>query len=447
MTVSTTRRALLGTIATCALPSLVACGVAPASESGNRPATISGPKEITYAGWSSNLTNPGAEATRKAFAEQFGGVKFEEQVTPWGEYINKQVVLMASGSAPDVVTSENEQFPTFAKGQLFRPLAPFFNKDKSLAAKDFYPQLTACYTASGELFCLPGDLAPISAVFVNKQLFDAAGVAIPSESASSNFTWDNVVELARKLTKPDGSQYGLLVEYFESLPYSGGAYYVNDRLKPTRGAMDDPRWARAIDIWVDWTTKTKIQPTSADRDRLGQKDYWALFAQNNLAMYVTGPWQIGNFMRMTPDLKWDMFWVPKLQNGAQRKFRTGGSGLGMTKNARNPDLAWEWLKFTNTKPGYDVRLPHNSPTVLGLRAHIPSNELEVARVKKLGMANVEILVKGAADVLWWPFHPEWSRINQEVIGPERGKMLRGEVAAPAALKDVNERLTRELQTG
>ena len=440
-----TRRLLIGSLASFTVPALAGCGGTAGPDGGNRAATISGVKEISYAGWSSNLANPGAEATRKAFTEQFGGVKFEEQVTPWGEYINKQVVLMASGSAPDVVTSENEQFPTFAKGQLFRPLAPFLNKDKGLATKDFYPQLNACYTANGELFCLPGDLAPISAVFANKQLFDAAGLQLPSEGASNNFTWDNVVELARKLTKPDGSQYGLLVEYFESVPYSGGAFYVNDRLKPTKGGLDDPRWSRSVDMWVDWTTKMKIQPTSADRDRLGQKDYWALFAQNNVAMYVTGPWQIGNFMRMTPDLKWDMFWVPKLQNGAQRKFRTGGSGLGMSKNARNPDLAWEWLKFTNTKPGYEVRLPHNPPTVLGLRAHIPSNELEVARVKKLGMANVDILVKGAADVLWWPFHPEWSRINQEVIGPDRGKMLRGEVPAPAALKDVNERLTRELQ--
>ena len=443
---TTTRRTLAALVSTAGTAGiLAACGAASGSDTGSRPAQISGPKEISYAGWSSNLANPGAEATRKAFGDQFGGVKFEEQVTPWAEYINKQVVLMASGSAPDVVTSENEQFPAFAKGQLFRPLAPFMNKDKTVAAKDFYPQLAACYTAGGELFCLPGDLAPISAVFANKQLFDAAGIPVPSESASNNFTWDNVVELARKLTKPDGSQYGLLVEYFESVPYSGGAFYVNDRLKPTRGAMDDPRWARAIDMWVDWTTKTKIQPLSSDRDRLGQRDWWALFAQNNVAMYVTGPWQIGSFMRMTPDLKWDMFWVPRLQAGAQRKFRTGGSGLGVTKNARNPDLAWEWTKFTNTKPGYEVRLPHNPPNSLGLRAHIPSNELEVARVKKMGMNNVDILVKGAADVLWWPFHPEWPRINQDVIGPDRGKMLRGEVPAPATLKDVNERLTRELQ--
>ncbi|MDQ3700628.1 MAG: extracellular solute-binding protein [Chloroflexota bacterium] len=425
---------------------LAACG-GPTGGTPAGPAPTSGPKEITYAGWSSNLTNPGAEATRNAFSEQFGGVKFEEQVTPWAEYINKQVVLMASDSAPDVVTSENEQFPAFAKGQLYRSIGPFLSKDKAVGTKDFYPQLTACYTAESELFCLPGDLAPVSAVFASKQVFDAAGVAIPSEAASANFTWDAIVELARKLTKPDGSQYGLSVEYFESLPYSGGAYYVNDRLRPTKGAMDDARWAKAIDLWVDWTTKTKIMPTAADRDRLGQKDWWALFAQNKVGMYITGPWQIGNFMRMEPSMKWDMFWVPRLQTGATRKFRTGGSGVGLTKNARNPDLAWEWVKFNNTKPGYEIGIGHNAPEVVRLRAHVPSTDAEVARLKKLGMANVDILVKGATDVLWWPFHAEWPRIRGAVINDDMNKMLRGEIPAAATLKEVNERLTRELQVG
>jgi multiple sugar transport system substrate-binding protein len=426
---------------------LVACGGPPAPAGGTTAAPLAGPKALAYAGWSSNLTNPAAEATRKAFSEQFGGVTFEEQVTPWAEYINKQIVLMASGSAPDVVTSENEQFPAFAKGQLYRPLAPFLNRDKTVAAKDFYPQLTACYTAEGELYCLPGDLAPVSAVFANTELFAAAGVRLPTEAESNTFTWDQVVELARKLTKPDGSQYGLHVEYFESVPYSGGAYYVNDRIKPTKGAMDDPRWARAFELWVDWTTKSKIMPTAADRDRLGQKDWWALFAQNAVAMYVSGPWQIGSFMRMTPELKWDMFWVPRLQAGAARKFRTGGSGVGLTKNARNPDLAWEWVKFTNTRPGYEIGIPHNAPTVVRLRAHVPSTELEVSRLKKLGMANVDILVKGAADVLWWPFHAEWPRIRGSVINEDMGKLQRGELAPAATLKDLNERLTRELTAG
>ena len=440
----TRRRVHAGALAAGA--ALAGCGVQGGqAPGGTQPGRISGPREISYAGWSSNLANPAAEATRTAFSEQFGGVKFEEQVTPWAEYINKQIVLMATGSAPDVVTSENEQFPAFAKGNLFKPLAPFFNKDKSIAVKDFAPQLTAGYTYQGEQYCLPSDLAPIPAVYANKRLFDAAGLQIPSEKDSANFTWDQVVELARKLTKPDGSQYGLHVEYFETVPYSGGAYYVNDRMNPTRGALDDPRWVRAFDLWVDWTTKTKIAPTGADRERLGNANAHVLFAQNKIAMFISGPWHIRQFLQEDPQLTWDMFWVPKLAATAPRKFRTGGSGHGMTHNVRNPDLAWEWLKWQTTKPGYEIGVQHNPRQTVQLRAYLPATDLEVARLKQLGMANIDIMVKGAPDVLWWPFHAEWPRINSQVIGPERSKLLRGEAPAAPALKDLNERLTRELQ--
>lgn len=423
-----------------------ACGPAPPAGTERQP-QVSGPKELTLANWATSVGNAAAEATRKAFGDQFGGVAFEEQVTPWAEYINKQIVLMASGSAPDVVTSENEQFPAFAKGNLFKSLAPFFTKDKSFAAKDFFPQLNAGYTSRGELYCLPSDLAPIPAVFANKRLFDAMGLTIPSEAASNNATWDSVVELARKLTKPDGSQYGLHIEYFETVPYSGGAAYVNDRTVPTKGALDDPRWARSVDLWVDWTTKQKIMPIAADRERLGNSNGWALFAQNKVAMFISGPWHIRNFLQEDPQLPWDMFWVPRLAAGGPRKFRTGGSGHGMTPNARNPDLAWEWLKFNSGKPGYEIGQQHVPPEVVRLRAHVPSNDLEVARLKKLGMTNIDIMVKGAPDVVWWPFHAEWPRINGQVLGPVRSRLLRGEEAPAPALKELNEQLTRELQAG
>ncbi len=436
-----TRRWALGGAALAGGVVLAACGEAPAQ---GGPKAVAGPKQLSLAAFF-DFTSPAAVKTREAFAEQFPGVEFQTETTPWGEYINKQIVLMASGSAPDVVASENEQFPAFAKGNLYKPLAPFFNKDKSVATKDFYPQLVAGYSHRGEQYCIPGDLAPIPAIFANRRLFEAAGLEIPSEKDSFNYTWDRVAELAKKLTRPDGSQYGLHVEYFQSVPYSGGAYYVDDRNNPRKGTLDDPRWARSIEMLVDWTNRQKIMPTAADRDRLGQKDWWGLFAQGKVAMYLTGPWQIRRFLEAEPGLQWDMFWVPKLANNLPRKFRTGGTGWGMSQNVRNPDLAWEWLKFSNGRPGYEIGQKYVPETVVRLFAHVPSSELEVARLKKLGMANVDIFLKGAPDVLWWPFHPEWPRINSQVLGPDMGKLLRGEEAPGALLKDMNERLTRELQ--
>ena len=142
-----------------------------------------------------------------------------------------------------------------------------------------------------------------------------------------------------------------------------------------------------------------------------------------------------------------MFWVPRFSTATARKFRTGGTGHGMTQNVRNPELAWEWLKFSTTKPAYEIGQQYVPQQVVRLFGHIPSTELEVERLKKLGMANIDILVKGAPDVLWWPFHAEWPRIRDRVISPDLGKLLRGEEGPAAVLKDLNQRITQELQQG
>jgi hypothetical protein len=55
-------------------------------------------------------------------------------------------------------------------------------------------------------------------------------------------------------------------------------------------------------------------------------------------------------------------------------------------------------------------------------------------------------VAGANDLYWPPLHTEWPRIEASLVNPELAKMQRGEVPPAAALKDLNDRITRELQT-
>ena len=189
------RRALgrAGVALTGLLGVAAAAACAPASQEGPAaPKAVSGPRELSLANWATSAGNAAAEETRKAFSEQLGGVTFEEQVTPWAEYINKQIVLMASASAPDVVTSENEQFPAFAKGNLFRPLAPFFNKDKTLTPRDFLPQLNAGYTSQGELHCLPSGPGAVPGGVRQQRLFEASGRQIPPK---------------RRATRPPGTAW------------------------------------------------------------------------------------------------------------------------------------------------------------------------------------------------------------------------------------------------
>ena len=147
-----------------------------------------------------------------------------------------------------------------------------------------------------------------------------------------------------------------------------------------------------------------------------------MFAHGKLAMYLGGPWQIETFLREEPQLPWEMFWAPRLAADQPRKFASGGTGWGITPNARNQELSWEFLKFIDRKPGsYEIELETNAPLAVYLSSYLPVNEKEIARLKKLGMANVDILVKGATEVQWWPFHPDWPRVTGRRAQPGAGQ--------------------------
>src|SRR5699024_11453525 len=60
------------------------------------------------------------------------------------------------------------------------------------------------YTYEDKVYAVPKDVDTI-ALWYNKTMFDEAGIPYPDET----WTWDKLVEVAKQLTKPDGSQYGL----------------------------------------------------------------------------------------------------------------------------------------------------------------------------------------------------------------------------------------------
>ncbi|MGH2356045.1 MAG: extracellular solute-binding protein, partial [Chloroflexota bacterium] len=265
---------------------------------------------------------------------------------------------------------------------------------------------------------------------------------------SQNWTWTNVIDLAKRLTKSDGSQYGLFVNQVSVPAFSGGAYWVNDRANATRGALDDPRWARAMELWVDWTQKQKVVPLGSQARELGEANMTEAWARGKVAMLQNQSPQIRFALIAEPSLQWDMIWVPKMANDLPRKFFSSGAGWGMTPQVRNADLAWEWIKFIDRKPGsYEINLKHNPPQAIYLSSHIPTTQKELKRLKEMGVVNADLLVAGANDLYWTPLHAEWPRIESTIINPELNKMQRGEVVPAGGLKDLNERVTRELQAG
>ncbi len=114
------------------------------------------------------------------FEKDHPGVTVETQVTPWDEYLPKILTQIAADTPPDVLGVENTPFIQFVRKNVLLDLTPLLEADQAFKSTDFFPKLIGRYTVDGKVWGIPYDVQPICCLFYNKDHFDAAGVAYPS---------------------------------------------------------------------------------------------------------------------------------------------------------------------------------------------------------------------------------------------------------------------------
>src|SRR5688572_10589503 len=128
--------------------------------------------------------------------------------TDGGGVQQKTDTYLAAGEILDVVHthfSAAQPQRLYLNGSM-RELDSFIAKDK-LDLKQWYPQAIDAGRVEGKVIALPfkGKMATV-ALHINQSLFEAAGLKLPD----LNTTLNDLVDMAVKLTKPDGSQWGIV---------------------------------------------------------------------------------------------------------------------------------------------------------------------------------------------------------------------------------------------
>ena len=98
-------------------------------------------------------------------------------VSDWDTYWDKLKTGIAGGNAPDVFAMDGPLFPDYQSRDVLLDLKPYIDRD-GYDLTQLADQAVADFTTPDGQFGLPRDLNVI-ALFYNKKLFDAAGVAYP----------------------------------------------------------------------------------------------------------------------------------------------------------------------------------------------------------------------------------------------------------------------------
>ncbi|MCL6598986.1 MAG: ABC transporter substrate-binding protein [Alicyclobacillus macrosporangiidus] len=200
------------------------------------------------------------QALVQAFNDSHPNIKVTANFT--GDYtstMTKVQTAFKAGSPPDVaVLLSTDLFTLKDMGAI----VPVDDLASQAGATDwlqsFYPAFMKNSQADGKTWSVPFQRSTL-VLYYNKDLFQKAGISQPPQ------TWDELVADAQKLTKPDGSQWGLEIPtsgltYWEFQPFAieNGKNVVGDAANKVY--FDDPKVVEALQFFVDLPNKYKVEP-------------------------------------------------------------------------------------------------------------------------------------------------------------------------------------------
>lgn len=247
---------------------------------------------------------------------------------PFSDYEKQLTLGIASGELPDLVILDGCSMASFIQLGLFGDIS-----EADINWDEYIEGPLESTMMDGKHYGIPF-ATNCTALYYNKDMFDAAGIDYPDE----NTTWDEFHEMAKALTKDGVYGFGNAATNtdegtFQCLQwiYTAGGSYTDiedgvDAYKLMQEMIEDGSWTKEC---VNWT----------------QSDVNNNFMAGNLAMQQNGPWQIPGIEANAPDLNYGVTVLPKKDaDSGQATSILGGENMGVV-NKDDTSGAEAFLKY------------------------------------------------------------------------------------------------------
>ena len=293
--------------------------------------------------WDSNQ-EPGINEILADFTEETG-IKTKLTVVKWDEYWTMLEAGAQGGSLPDVFWMHSNESQRYMSNDMLLDLTDKI-ADSDLIDPANYPEdIWGLYTYDEKYYAVPKDVDTI-ALWYNKAMFDEAGLAYPT----ADWTWDDVTEAAKKLTKEDGSQYGLAVRNdnnqagYYNLVYDNGGHIINE--DKTKSGWDDPKTIEAMEVLESWI-KDGVMPPIETMSENGED---VLFQSGKVAMVLQGSWMVAAYRdnEYTAE-NCDVVELPKSATTGRRASVYNGLGWAASANGKNTENVWKLIEYLGSE--------------------------------------------------------------------------------------------------
>ena len=301
---------------------------------------------LSYLMWGSPQEAEAWAVVVKGFEAAHPDIKVNVEVADWDSYWQKLQVQVAGGTPPDVFAMDAPLYMDWQSRGVLLNLQPYLDREPGIL-DGVYPVTLEAYKTADGIYGLPRDFQTI-VLYYNKDMFDAGGVAYPTEA----WTYDDFRTAAKALTLDkdgDGAvdQWGFWDGGYDMEPFWGALVwaYGGDVVNAAAGKtlIGSPEAVAAFQLMSDMWVTDKSMPTEQQLAAYG----WDGFLSGVAAMGVSGHWSIPEYSAVA--FKWDI--APMPMGPAGRATSVNSAGFVIAKDSKNPEAAWEFVKYAFSDAG------------------------------------------------------------------------------------------------
>ena len=276
----------------------------------------------------------------EGFEREHPDVRVIVQQIPWSAAHEKLLTAYVGRSTPDVSQLGNTWVPEFAALKAIEPLEPWL-AGAAFDSSAFFRGIWDTNVIDGRPFGVPW-YVDTRVLFYRRDLLARAGYdAMPD-------TWSEWREAMRAVKRVVGEgSYAVFLPLNEWNPpvifgMQAGSPLLRDGA--TRAAFRDSAFRTGFDFYLGLFREGLAPPVTGNEIA----NVYQEFSRGYVTMWITGPWNLGEFRRRLPPEQqdsWATAPLPGPDGAASGVSQAGGSSLVMFRGSKHKREAWALIEY------------------------------------------------------------------------------------------------------
>ena len=266
-------------------------------------------------------------------------IHVEVQQIPWTAAHEKLLTAYVGEATPDIAMLGNTWVPEFVALDALEPLDNLAAQSKDVRRDDFFDGIWKTNVVNGKTYGIPW-YVDTRLIFYRTDLLAKAGYkAFPQ-------TWADWTAAMKKMkSQMSDRQFPLLMptnEWPQPVIFAlqEGSPILRDGGR--YGAFEQPPFRQAFNFYVGIYRQGLASPVSSSQ----VSNLYQEFSRGNIAMYIGGPWMIGEFKnRVDSSMQKNWNTAPMPGISGPGVSTAGGSSLSLFAASKHKSEAWQLMEY------------------------------------------------------------------------------------------------------